>query len=458
LYLTTPLDTGRGKSGSPSSGAAGGLQARPIDRTTFAATMAPFEPFEQMPRVAVAVSGGADSLALALLARDWAADRGGDVIAFIVDHGLRSESAVEAVGVRDRLAAAGIFGEVLTRTGPPPDAAIEAVARADRYELLEAACRRHGLLHLLLAHHRDDQAETVLIRLAAGSGVSGLAGMASETSRPDVRLLRPLLGMPADRLAATVASAGLPPIRDPMNQDPRHARVRLRQSRTVLAREGLTPVRLARLAEDAAAARRLRETATGDLAGKCVHCDPLGFLRVDVDRLLEADREVAAGLLLAGVRAVSGDPFGPRRARLESAFAGLVAGWRAGQFRGRTLGGCLLRRLAGRAGRPVLLISREPAAMAPAVPLTFGSIWDRRFRWLGPARDGWTLGALGPVGWAHAVAQDPALARRVPGPVRVTLPALIPPDGGAVPVPAWRNPRDSGVVWTPARPLAAGRS
>ena len=159
--------------------AAGDSADSPIGAAEFAALLDPLGPFEPAPLLAVGVSGGADSLALVLLADRWARARRGSVLALTVDHALRDGSAAEAAQVGHWLAARGIAHEVLRWDGPKPATAIQETARAARYRLLGQRCAGTGILHLLLAHHRDDQAETVLLRRAQGSGRDGLAGMAA---------------------------------------------------------------------------------------------------------------------------------------------------------------------------------------------------------------------------------------------------------------------------------------
>ena len=168
---------------------------RPLDAADFARLMAPFEPFEGAPVVAVAVSGGRDSLALALLAQEWAAARGGRIVGLIVDHALRPESAAEAAATASLLGRHGCEAEILRWSEAKPRAGLQEAARAARYRLLREACRRRGILHLLVAHHADDQAETVAMRAARQSGPDGLAGMSAAVELPEVRLLRPLLGV-----------------------------------------------------------------------------------------------------------------------------------------------------------------------------------------------------------------------------------------------------------------------
>jgi len=237
----------------------GARPARYLDAAEFSSLMARFAPFERQPRLAVACSGGADSMALTLLADHWARGEGGAVTALIVDHGLRPDSANEANETASRLKSRGIAHQILKREGEVPAGDIEAFARDARYRLFEQWCGENGVLHLLVAHHRDDQAETFLLRLARGSGLDGLAGMAPESARRNFRLLRPLLGVPRDRLKATLEQAGLDFAEDPMNSDPAYARVRLRAARDTLAAEGLTPERLTATAAHLARARAALE-------------------------------------------------------------------------------------------------------------------------------------------------------------------------------------------------------
>jgi len=194
----------------------------------FALLMAPFAPFENHPVLAVAVSGGRDSLALALLAHEWAEARDGKVVALIVDHGLRAEAAREAEATRELLTHRGIEAVILRWSGGKPVHGVQEAARVARYDLLFEACRQRGILHLLVAHHADDQAETVAMRAARGSGADGLAGMAALVEQRHARLLRPLLPVPRARLTATLEALGVAWIDDPSNIDPRFERVRLR--------------------------------------------------------------------------------------------------------------------------------------------------------------------------------------------------------------------------------------
>ena len=173
-------------------------------------------------RIGIAVSGGPDSLALLLLA---AAACPGRVEAATVDHGLRPESADEAASVADLCARLGIAHAILSPAAPIAGN-VQSAARAVRYALLESWRVARGLDHLLTAHHLDDQAETVLMRLNRGAGVAGLSGVRAVNGR----VLRPLLGWRRRELAQIVADAGIAAVDDPSNADPRYDRTRVREA------------------------------------------------------------------------------------------------------------------------------------------------------------------------------------------------------------------------------------
>ena len=198
----------------------------------------------------LAVSGGPDSVALMWLAARWrrALRRGPALMAVTVDHGLRPEAAREARDVKRLARTLGLSHRTLRWTGDKPEAGLPAAARDARYRLLFKAARAHGASHVLTAHTLDDQAETVLMRLARGSGVAGLAAMARTSARDDAMLARPLLDVPKARLIATLARAKIPFAVDPTNRDPAFTRPRLRALMPSLAAEGCDARNLARLA------------------------------------------------------------------------------------------------------------------------------------------------------------------------------------------------------------------
>ena len=183
----------------------------------------------QGERIGVAVSGGPDSLALLLLA---AAARPGLIEPATVDHGLRADSRAEAEMVASVCGNLGVAHSILLADwSEPPAANLQAEARTMRYRLLSNWAEGLGLATLATAHHADDQAETLLMRLARGAGVRGLGGARSRRQLTEqVSLVRPLLGWRKSELAAIVEEAGLDPVDDPSNRDPRHDRSRIRQA------------------------------------------------------------------------------------------------------------------------------------------------------------------------------------------------------------------------------------
>jgi tRNA(Ile)-lysidine synthase len=196
--------------------------------------------------------------------------RGPDLLAATVDHGLRAEARHEAAMVDELATKLGIPHRTLTWRGDKPRSGVQEAARAARYRLLAQSARRAGIGHVLTAHTRDDQAETVLFRLARGSGIAGLAGMARLAPVPEaagagVKLVRPLLDVPKARLVATLDAAGVAYADDPSNRDPRFARARLRASMPLLAAEGLDAGTLARAAQRARRANEALDWAAAEV-------------------------------------------------------------------------------------------------------------------------------------------------------------------------------------------------
>jgi tRNA(Ile)-lysidine synthase len=395
------------------------VPSSPLGAAEFAALMAGFAPFEPAPRLAVAVSGGADSMALVLLAAAWAAAAGGSLTALTVDHRLRAASAAEAAQVAEWLAARGIAHRILRRNDAAPARGIQAAARAARYRLLEAWCAAEGVLHLLVAHNREDQAETLLLRLARGSGLDGLAAMAAIAEHRQCRVLRPLLEVPRARLEATLRAAAQPWIEDPSNRDPAYARVRLRRAQALLAESGLGVERLAATATRLGRARAALEAAVAALLAASVLVHPAGFVQLDPAALRRAPEEIGLRALAAVLATVGGGTYPPRLERLERLYRELPDGLE----RGRTLGGC---RVLPRPRPGGVLVCREAEAAAPSVPAPPGATvyWDGRFSLYLPetAPEGLMLGALG--------AASLAAPRSFPAAVRAGFPAVH--EGGAV--------------------------
>lgn len=379
--------------------------------------------------LAVAVSGGPDSLALALLAKHWTDRRRGSLTALTVDHGLRPESAAEARLVGRWLKARGISHRILRWQAPKPKARLQAEARKARYELLTAWCRARGVLHLLLGHQRDDQAETLLMRLERGSGPDGLAAMPALAERDGVRLLRPLLDVPRARLIASLDAEGQAYVDDPSNRNPAFGRVRVRAALAALEEQGFGAELIASMARRMGSVRQAAEAERARLLARAVRLEADGYALLAPEALEPASDCLLAAAFGAVIATVGGATYGPEPGALDR----LVQAWRTGSLRrGSTLGGCRIVPY-----RNQLLVCREPRSCAPATTLLGADArWDGRFAIKpkslvqGQGRRQPSLGALGAAGIV-ALRRGGVGERleRVPAPARPSLPAIATLDG-----------------------------
>ena len=297
---------------------------------------------DSVKAVAVGFSGGPDSTALAYLLAVWAAPRGIAVHALSVDHGLRKGSAAEAKASGRVLKPYGVVHQILRWAGRKPKTRIMEEARKARYRLMTDYCVRHGIRHLFLAHHMDDQAETFLIRLAAGSGLDGLAGMKPVSHYHDILLLRPFLDTAKEDLVATCRAHKLAFVKDPSNSRDRFARPRLRKARAVLEEEGLTSKRLAVTAMRLARAQKsLDQLAEKEYKNSIINKNSKRtvFKLSEFNGLVE---EVRFRVLVRAIRDLRpGADYMPRMEKIEALFSDLIS---PGVFRKRTLGGLIFER------------------------------------------------------------------------------------------------------------------
>jgi len=322
---------------------------------------------ENLRGLVLAVSGGPDSIALLVLAARWAKrrKRAPKLVAVTVDHGLRAQARREAAAVKRLARRLGVTHRTLRWRGKKPKSGLQEAARMARYRLLAQAAERAGYAHILTAHTLDDQAETVLFRLARGSGLVGLAGMAHASPLPiggagAIFLVRPLLGIPKTRLIATLKVARVPYSEDPTNRDPRFTRARLRTLMPALAREGLDARGLARLAGRMRRAESTVEfavTAARDALapGPWQEGEPITF---EAARFASLPAEVALRLLGRAI-AHAGDEGPVELAKLEVLYGALR---QAHSRLRRTLAGALIT-----LGNGSLTVERAPARRIAAI-------------------------------------------------------------------------------------------
>jgi tRNA(Ile)-lysidine synthase len=331
-----------------------------------------FTPLAHASVVVVAVSGGPDSTALLMLVARWrkAHKAGPTLMAVTVDHGLRRESADEAREVKRLARRLGVPHRTVRWEGKKPKTALQQAARQARYRLLAAAARAANARHVLTAHTLDDQAETVLMRMSRGSGITGLASMARVSPLPvggdqAIELVRPLLDIPKARLIATLRRAKIGFAEDASNRDPRFTRTQLRDAMPALARVGVDARVLALLA------RRLRRVdsaleAAVDAARTAISEAPWperGPIFLAAKKFARLPEEVALRLLGRAI-AHAGDEGPVQLGKLEALYQTLQrgkagAGSEAFRLR-RTLAGALVTLTEHR-----LMIERAPARRTP---------------------------------------------------------------------------------------------
>jgi tRNA(Ile)-lysidine synthase len=338
----------------------------------FAAAMSALGLDAPKQRIAVGVSGGGDSLALALLLKHWAEARGGEVLALTVDHGLRAGSAAEAASAGKLLARHGIRHKILDWQGQKPLTHIQERARLARYGLLQAACRAENIPLLAVAHNAEDQIETFWMRLAKGSGLDGLTAMAPRRALgAGLVLLRPLLAFTRAELRQVCSGFGVDWLEDPSNAGEQFLRVKLRQFESLLAEEGLTPQRLSLVLHKLGAARDALQGAVEGLLQQAAQFHDAGYAVLGRGAWLSAPAELQRRSLAHLLQTVAPQPYGAGFEALEAARAEMAAA----EFKGRTLHGCEIF-----AKRDAFLISREAHTAAPPGLIAEGMVWDGRFQ------------------------------------------------------------------------------
>jgi tRNA(Ile)-lysidine synthase len=406
------------------------------------------KPLAACRHVGLAVSGGSDSVGLMLLAAR--AGLGGQTTVLTVDHGLRPQSGAEAGRVVEWARGLGFDAEILRWEDPKPRTGVQERAREARYRLMADWCARRGADAVATGHTLDDQAETLLMRLARGSGVDGLSAMPATTMRHGIAILRPLLGVERRRLARLAVQSGHDFIADPSNDDPAFERVRIRRAESTLAALGLTRGAIGLAVRRLQRARVALDAATDRLQATAVTVAPEMYAIIDASAYGQAAEELRIRLLSRLLAAMGGASEAAELSQIERAAAWLAGG----QGSARTLGGCRIHHRPNH-----FLVGREGGRMTTApVSVEQGEtvLFDGRFRVRverappGPLR----LEALGKA--AGTRLERPA---SLPAFVFETLPAVI--HGGevaAVPHLGYRRDGPEGAVLAEVKPSIAWAS
>ena len=352
----------------------------------------------------LAVSGGPDSTALMLLVAKWGARP--PVLVASVDHGLRPEAVAEAETAAENAARLGLPWRILKVEESFAGGNLQDWARRARYRCLAAAARQAGFDAIVTAHHRDDQAETFLLRLARGSGVYGLAAMPEESTVEGVALLRPLLDVPRETLNKIAAESGLPVASDPSNADPRFDRVRLRSLMPELSAHGLTVERLAETAGRLGRAADALDYYTRSFLKGGFDVDAFGIVGGFSDAFAEVPEEVGLRALALILKAASGADYTPTLAGIEALREAILHAPPDAELK-RTLHGVVIAVKRGR-----LTAQREwgRAGLAEVTaPAGATLLWDARFRVEVPRLTG-QLG-VGPLGRSDRRLRSPRANR-----------------------------------------------
>jgi len=351
----------------------------------FGAALAGVFQSEPPRRLGLAVSGGGDSMAMMYLAARWAVDARVALHVVTVDHGLRAESSSEAAMVAGCAAALDLPHDTLCWRGWDGTGNLQSAARDARRALIADWAMHHGIGDVATGHTMDDQAETVLLRLARGSGIDGLAGI-QDVTPGSPSWLRPLLRIRREALRDWLRENGISWIDDPSNDNPRFDRVRARALQGHLSDLGLTPERLATLADHMGNARIVLRGEAVALARRIV-VQQGGDIFIDRRGFDAAPAELQNRLLAGAMMWIASAPYRPR----------FIALGRYAHRQG-TLAGCLLRDEGG-----LFRLTREYNAVKDMRGPT-DQPWDSRWQMNGPHDPALHIAALGAHGLQHCPA------------------------------------------------------
>lgn len=295
--------------------------------------------------IAAAVSGGADSLALAFLLKGYVEENGGSLTVLTVNHHLRPEATEEACYVAELMSRNGVSAQILDWKHQALNKGIETKARKARYDLLTGWCRENGISVLVTAHHLRDQAETFLMRLQRGSGVDGLAAMEPVTERDGICLLRPLLDFEPDELKKFLTERNIGWKEDASNDCDDFLRVRVRKILPLLEKElGLTSAKIGAAAAAMSGAKNYFAAETNRFISRCCHSWYQTGWSFTPAAFIALPDEIKFRVLARLIKMTGGKEYAPEYEALHRLQLILTDN----VFSGCTLGGCEIFRWCGK--------------------------------------------------------------------------------------------------------------
>ncbi|MDR1499075.1 MAG: tRNA lysidine(34) synthetase TilS [Rickettsiales bacterium] len=325
-------------------------------------------------QVAVAVSGGIDSLALLFAAKEWAEVNDSRIIGITVDHKLRKESEAEATHVNELCRKYGIKHQVLVWEGEKPTTNVESSARENRYKLISGFCGQNSIKYLLVAHHLQDQAETFFLRLFRGSGLDGLAAMKGMTNLYNMTIIRPFLRVNKDILRQYLLKNSIGWIEDPSNSDEKYLRNKIRNFLNSFDDKDKILERINFAVDEINKSKEFREQEIGKIEKKVVNFSLFGSCAIDRQKLLLQNEEIILKLLAKVAMKISGNVYKPRLEKLKRLLKHIME---IDDIK-YTFYGCIFEKY----NNNLLMVYREYNSIGEDKELIYNTevIWDGRFR------------------------------------------------------------------------------
>lgn len=323
--------------------------------------------------IAIAVSGGADSMCLAYLCSEWAKTQAIHITCLIVDHKLRQESTKEAELVKNMLNVNNLKAVILTIDWEKPEANVHAIARDRRYEMLTEYCKQNNIKHLLTAHNKNDQAETILMRIFRGTGIDGLTGIPKLYNLNGVNILRPFLSFSRDEIENILKSAKWGWVNDPSNLNDKYERSKIRKLIASLPQKELVISRLNLLAKNSLRVRNFLTSYSNDIYKKISKEGVFGEITLDREKFIDLDEEIALRVLTTILNRASGNYYPPRLENLELLYFTI----KEDPSFIKTLWGCEIN-----SKKEAIVFYRELKAVEPLKSIIPNqeNIWDKRYK------------------------------------------------------------------------------
>lgn len=343
-------------------------------------------------KVAVATSGGSDSICLLFLAHDWCKANNIKLVAVIIDHKLRKNSTVEAKYVQDYIKEQGIDAVTLSWDSIKPASNLQNHARIARYEILTKYCNDNEIKYLLVAHNLQDQAETILLNIFRGTGVDGLCGMKLKTIKNGISIVRPLLKISKMEIYTYLEQNLLKWVEDPSNNDEKYTRIKIRNFLKSFSEKDMLIKRLFSLSENATRVKSHLMVAVNEAFSISVERNRLGYAILDIDVYVKQSEEIALRILKKLFQSYKNSVEPVRFSSIKRIHMKILS---------KTKVSCTLAGLKIRHKNEKLIFYREPAAVGCSKTISPKQtvLWDKRFEFTNSDDQEVVIQSIGKEGW-----------------------------------------------------------